>query len=65
MEFRDDGSSKNGGVGGARRTKSSFDGTGLTSRFGSNCPPLPPGFRRPWNSQRRAEKAAEKKIFEI
>ena len=51
-----------GGVECARRTKSSFDGTGLPSRFGGNCPPLPPGFRRPWNSQRRAEKAAEKNL---
>ena len=49
----------------ARRTKSLFYGTGLLSTFGDNCPPLPQGFHRPWNSLLRAEKAAGKNLWNL
>ena len=63
MEFRDDGSSKNGGEG-ARRTKSSFDGTGLTSKFGGQLPPftsrVPPALEFPTESRKSSRKKSLK-----
>ena len=65
MEFKHDGSSENrrGGREHAEQKVRLMEQVYLLD-LEAIAPLYPPGFRRPWNSQRRAEKAAEK-IFEI